>query len=72
MPQTFREKGIFKSKKRAYAYAATLKLQGKTVRVEKHILPVYGGAIITGVAYSVRVKSGKDFFGRNYRIDTSE
>lgn len=69
-PLKFQEKGIFKSEKRAHAYADKLKLKGKTTRVEKQHLPSYGGAAISGLCFSVRVKAKKPFFGRNYIIDT--
>ena len=66
----YREKGIFKSEKRARAYAEKLKARGLKVRVEHHELPCYGGAAICGKCWSVRIWCRNQPWGRNYRIDT--
>jgi len=66
----FREIGVFKSKPKAEAWATTLRAKGKRIRIEKQILPVYGGAAITGTAYSVKEWRGTEVLGRRYRIDT--
>ncbi len=68
-PYKFREKGIFKSKKRAYAFAAKLRAQGKKVKVQHIESPCYGGALICGWCWSVRIWTRREPYGRGYTVD---